>query len=132
GRGAEGDASMKARLVFTFIALLGSAGARAQFESALLSKIPFNVANPGGKSLAMGGAFTAIADDATAALANPAGLGLLSSFEFGASGKRFEETVGLVTARATASGALTAAYPSIQRINSDLASTYSDVEYAGV
>ncbi|MDH3816848.1 MAG: hypothetical protein OEV48_20340, partial [Acidobacteriota bacterium] len=31
-------------------------------------------ANPGARSLALGGAFAAIADDATAAFANPAGL----------------------------------------------------------
>ena len=36
--------------------------AAGQVESALLSKITFNLTNPGGKSLAMGGAFTAIAD----------------------------------------------------------------------
>ena len=30
--------------------------------------------NPGARSIALGGAFAAIADDATAALANPAGL----------------------------------------------------------
>ena len=46
--------------------------APAQVESALLSKVTFNLTNPGGKSLAMGGAFTAIADDATAGIANPA------------------------------------------------------------
>ncbi len=35
--------------------------AAAQIDSALLSKLSFNLTNPGGKSLAMGGAFTAIA-----------------------------------------------------------------------
>ncbi len=70
--------------------------AAAQLESALLSKLRFNLTNPGGKSLAMGGAFSAIADDATAALANPAGLGLISSIEVGVSGKRVNETLGLV------------------------------------
>lgn len=37
----------------------------------------FNFANPGARALAMGGAFIAIADDATAAQANPARLGVL-------------------------------------------------------
>ena len=64
--------------------------AAAQLDSALLSKLRFNLTNPGGKSLAMGGAFSAIADDATAALANPAGLGLISSIEIAVSGKRVE------------------------------------------
>jgi long-subunit fatty acid transport protein len=42
----------------------------------------FNFVNPGGRAGAMGGAFVAIADDATAAQANPAGLVNLISPEF--------------------------------------------------
>jgi hypothetical protein len=63
--------------------------ARAQFESSALAKIQVNVANPGGKSLAMGGAFVALADDATAAFANPAGLVQLTAWQAGASVKGF-------------------------------------------
>ena len=102
-----------------FLSTLVPSSARAQTDSALLSKVSFNLTNPGGKSLAMGGAFTAIADDATAALANPAGLGLISSVEFAVSGKRSDETLGLVTARATATGPLTAPYPGIETTNVD-------------
>ncbi len=58
-----------------------------QIESPLLSKLRLNLVNPGGKSLAMGGAFVALADDATAALANPAGLTQLTAWQVGASGK---------------------------------------------
>jgi hypothetical protein len=94
--------------------------------------VSFNLGNPGGKSLAMGGAFTAIADDATAALANPAGLGLLSSIQVGVSAKRFDDTIGLSTARSTATGSLTADYPAVSRVNSDLGNTSSAVEFAGV
>ncbi|MEO6326196.1 MAG: hypothetical protein ABIT01_13390 [Thermoanaerobaculia bacterium] len=104
----------------------------AQIESALLSKISFNLTNPGGKSLAMGGAFTAIADDATTALANPAGLGLLSSFEFGMSGKRSDDVIGLVTARSTATGTLINPYAPVRGVNSDLGGSQSSVDYAGV
>src|SRR5512143_1961913 len=103
----------------------------AQTDSALLSKVSYNLANPGGKSLAMGGAFTAIADDATAALANPAGLGLLSTVEAGISFKRTDSVIGLVTARSTATGALTDPYPDPRGVNSDLGGTLSGVEYAG-
>jgi long-subunit fatty acid transport protein len=121
------------RILTAAAAALALAGpAAAQVESALLSKVSFNLASPGGKSLAMGGAFTAIADDATAALANPAGLGLLSSVQVGLSGKRFDETIGLVTARATASGALTSDYPSVSKINSDIGSARSSLEFASV
>src|SRR5204862_8029114 len=107
-RSPSGDASMRPHgsyfLVLAGAALFHERPSRAQVESALLSKVSFNLSNPGGKSLAMGGAFTAIADDATAALANPAGLGLLSSFEVGISAKRTDDVIGLVTARATATG----------------------------
>jgi long-subunit fatty acid transport protein len=106
--------------------------ASAQVDSALLSKITFNLTNPGGKSLAMGGAFTAIADDATAAIANPAGLGLLSSVEVGISGKRSDDVIGLVTARSTASGSLSTPYPPVRGVNSDITARASGVEFAGV
>ena len=42
----------------------------------------FNLINPGARSLAMGGAFISLADDATAAQANPAGLSYLRRPEF--------------------------------------------------
>ena len=119
-------------------ALLGLLGALvpsragAQTDSALLSKVSFNLTNPGGKSIAMGGAFTAIADDATAALVNPAGLGLISSIEFAVSGKRTDETLGLVTARSTATGPLAAAYPDIETTNVDRDAHAASVDFAGV
>lgn len=120
-----------AALVLAVLTVL-TAPAAAQVESALLSKISFNLVNPGGKSLAMGGAFTAIADDATAALANPAGLGLLSSVEAGISGKRADGVIGLVTARATAAGALSSPYPEVRGTNSDISARISFAEFAGV
>lgn len=113
--------------------LVSAAPAAAQVESALLSKISFNLTNPGGKSLAMGGAFTAIADDATAAIANPAGLGLLSSVEVGVSGKRSDDVIGLVTARSTAVGSnFFVPYPPVQGVNSDISARAAGVEFAGV
>lgn len=120
-----------AALLF-FLGALVPSSARAQTDSALLSKVNFNLTNPGGKSLAMGGAFTAIADDATAALANPAGLGLLSSFEAGVSGKRVDDVIGLVTARSTATGSATSAYPDPKGVNSDISARNSSVEFAGI
>lgn len=114
------------------LALALASPAAAQVESALLSKVTFNLTNPGGKSLAMGGAFTAIADDATAAIANPAGLGLLSSFEAGVSGKSVDDVIGLVTARSTATGSLSADYSPVRGVNSDISSRNSLGEFAGV
>lgn len=43
--------------------------------------IQFNFANPGARALAMGGAFLGLADDATAAYTNPAGLTVLGASE---------------------------------------------------
>jgi hypothetical protein len=81
----------------------------------------------------MGGAFTAIADDATAGIANPAGLGLLSSFEAGVSGKRVYDVIGLVTARSTATGGdLATPYPPTRGVNSDISARNSLGEFAGI
>ncbi len=113
-------------------ATLAAAPAFAQTDSALLAKVSFNLTNPGGKSIAMGGAFTAIADDATAALVNPAGLGLISSIEFAVSGKRADATLGLVTARSTSTGSLAAPYPAIETTNVDRDARAASVDFAGV
>lgn len=45
--------------------------------------LQFNFSNPGARSLGLGGAFTGLADDATASYANPAGLTILRKAEFG-------------------------------------------------
>ncbi len=45
------------------------------------SGVQFSFSNPGARSLALGGAFTGLADDATAAYANPAGLTILRTQE---------------------------------------------------
>ncbi|MCK6684178.1 MAG: hypothetical protein L6R30_17390, partial [Thermoanaerobaculia bacterium] len=71
------------------VLLLVALPAAAQFESPLLSKVQLNLVNPGGKSLAMGGAFVSLADDSTAAVANPAGLTQLGAWQIGFSGKLF-------------------------------------------
>ena len=60
------------------VALIGASGtATALTDSDVNSVIPFNFANPGARSLGMGGAFLALSDDPTAAYTNPAGLSQL-------------------------------------------------------
>lgn len=55
--------------------LLGASGMASAITTVESnSSIPFNFSNPGARSLAMGGAFVGLADDATAAYTNPAGL----------------------------------------------------------
>lgn len=53
-----------------------------------LSGLQFNFGNPGARSLGMGGAFMALADDASAAEANPAGLTILRKAEISIEGRR--------------------------------------------
>ena len=57
--------------------------------------VQFNFAPPGARSLAMGASFIGLADDATAAEANPAGLTILTKPEFSAHFRytEFENTV---------------------------------------
>jgi long-chain fatty acid transport protein len=50
------------------------APALASAQTAVQIPMQFNFINPGAKSLALGGAFVGLADDATAGFANPAGL----------------------------------------------------------
>ena len=50
----------------------------AQTNSEINAGIQFNFSNPGARSLGFGGAFIGLADDATAAYTNPAGLTNLS------------------------------------------------------
>ncbi|MGQ0798895.1 MAG: OmpP1/FadL family transporter [Pseudomarimonas sp.] len=54
--------------------LAASAPALAITNIETNATIPFSFSNPGARSLAMGGAFLGLADDATAAYTNPAGL----------------------------------------------------------
>lgn len=54
------------------------APALAQSNAEINAGVQFNFSPPGARSLALGGAFTALADDATAAYTNPAGLGVLT------------------------------------------------------
>lgn len=55
--------------------VLGSSRhASAQTDEEFFQTFPFNFSNPGARSSAMGGAFIGVADDATAAVTNPAGL----------------------------------------------------------
>ena len=56
-----------------------------------LSGLQFNFGNPGARSLAMGGAFLGLADDASAAEANPAGLTILRKPEISLEGRNYLE-----------------------------------------
>lgn len=56
-------------------------------QESLQVPLQFDFLNPGARSLALGSAFTAVADDATAAFTNPAGLVMLGRMEVSAEGR---------------------------------------------
>ena len=66
------------------VALVSASHLRAQGGP---TTIQFSFSNPGARSLGMGGAFAAVADDATAAFANPAGLTQLTRPEVSLEGR---------------------------------------------
>ena len=95
------------KVLVVLLVLLGvSENAQAQTNSQLYSGVQFDFPLPGARSLALGGAFVAVADDATAALANPAGLTLLQRPEVSIEGRGWQYT-NLVTTRGHAFGPAT-------------------------
>ena len=69
------------RLCLALAASLLASQAPAITSDEVNAGIQFNFANPGARALGMGGAFLGLADDATAAYTNPAGLTILAASE---------------------------------------------------
>jgi len=61
--------------------LLAQVGPPSETPDGTISGLPLDLGPPGARALGLGGAFTAVADDSTAALANPAGLTNLTALE---------------------------------------------------
>ena len=76
-----------------------AAGDAGLTNTETFSGFQFNFNNPGARALGMGGAFVAVADDATAVVANPAGLTILQRPEISAEYKytRFRNTINAFT-----------------------------------
>jgi len=89
---------MKRELVLAIAAaLLAASGtAFALTDTETNASIPFNLANPGARSMGMGGAFVGLADDATAAYTNPAGLTQLIVPEVSAEGRHTDYSLPYV------------------------------------
>src|SRR3982750_3671079 len=62
-----------------------------------VSGLQFNFGNPGARSLGMGGAFLGLADDASAAEPNPAGLTILRKPEISVEGRNYVQDQVLTT-----------------------------------
>ncbi|MGA9335956.1 MAG: outer membrane protein transport protein [Rudaea sp.] len=79
------------------VALFGiSCSALALTDTETNASIPFNLATPGARSMGMGGAFLGLADDATAAYSNPAGLTQLVSPEISVEARHTEYSIPYV------------------------------------
>jgi hypothetical protein len=77
-------------------------GALANESAQLIFTPHFSLANPGARSLGLGGVFVALADDATAALADPAGLVQLTEPEVSVEGRHRSATARRSRARIVA------------------------------
>src|SRR6187431_987463 len=80
---------MRIRVVMLLLVALPVAAQDVATRS--LPSIQFNFGNPGARSLGMGGAFLGLADDASAAEANPAGLTILRKAEISIEGRNYLE-----------------------------------------
>ncbi len=79
-------ASCPAAVIALVAAVLAAASAAAQLD-VVPPTFELNFSNPGARSMGFGGAFAALADDATAAFANPAGLIQLAEPEVSIEGR---------------------------------------------
>jgi long-chain fatty acid transport protein len=79
------------RKLLLAIALFALPLAAQNVDIEALSGLQFNFGNPGARSLGMGGAFLGLADDASAAEANPAGLTILRKPEVSIEARNYLE-----------------------------------------
>lgn len=112
--------ALKARLAFA-LAFIWLTATPAAAQSSLSVPIQFDFLNPSARSLALGGAFVGLADDATAALVNPAGLIALTRMEVSAEGRfrRFSQPFlfgGRLSGAITGQGLDTVAGPAFDDI----------------
>src|SRR6202171_5251132 len=77
--------------VAAFLLLFATSLVAQNTDIESLSGLQFNFGNPGARSLGMGGAFIGLADDASAAEANPAGLTILRQPEISIEARNFQE-----------------------------------------
>ena len=78
--------------ILLIAAALLAAGARGQSSAEVNAGTDYNFGSPGARSLGVGGAFIGIADDATAAYTNPAGLLNITRPQFAAEGRGWSFT----------------------------------------
>src|SRR5215213_7413435 len=77
--------------IVALLALMAVPAMAQNVDIEALSGLQFNFGNPGARSLGMGGAFLGLADDASAAEANPAGLTILRKPEVSIEARNYLE-----------------------------------------
>src|ERR1700682_5817669 len=77
--------------VAAFLLLFATSLVAQNTDIESLSGLQFNFGNPGARALGMGGAFVGLADDASAAEANPAGLTILRKPEVSLEARNYVE-----------------------------------------
>lgn len=87
---------MLRRVSFLALLLAGSVAGVSLAQEEAPPSLEFSFSNPGARSMGFGGAFVALADDATAAFANPAGLIQLVSPEVSFEGRAWAHTTPYV------------------------------------
>lgn len=92
------------------------------------SGLPVDLLPPGARSLGLAGAFTAVADDATAAVANPAGLSNLSTTEVSLHLRNFDSDVRFLDPDAFDSGLRA----SLGNMNKTYSDSGTDVSFVSV
>jgi long-chain fatty acid transport protein len=91
------------------------------------SGLPIDLLPPGARSLGLGGAFVGVADDATAAIANPGGLTILTAKEFSINGRNSDSDVVFFDPDAFDS---TASNAGTGRMNKQYSDKNTDVSFA--
>lgn len=110
-------------LAATALILLATSAFAQNTDIESLSGLQFNFGNPGARSLGMGGAFLGLADDASAAEANPAGLTILRKPEISIEGRNYQEAQILTTS---------GVFPDIQRTAFKHYSQRADITFGSV
>ncbi len=118
-------ATVRARAVFAILLFLEAIPLSAQdapeFGARLFPRVQLSYGNPGARSLGMGGAFLALADDASAAEANPAGLTIL---------RRPEVSLELRDSSSTQDVPASGVFPNLATIELENDSDLMDVSFA--
>ena len=109
--------------MFLFLAMFAAASPAQQVTTRSLPSVQFSFGNPGARSLGMGGAFLGLADDASAAEANPAGLTVLQKPEI---------SVELQGSKESKSVPLSGSFPDVKRGRFTTETRPSELAFASV